>query len=45
MGNASGGVTDIFHGHFTKRELSNKMDAFIKGLEVAQKLQPSAIAA
>jgi len=34
MVNEGGGVTDIFGcGHVTKRDLANRMQAFIKGLE------------
>lgn len=35
MQNRSGGVKDIFYGHMPKRELYGKMQAFIKGIEVA----------
>ena len=37
MQSIGGGVQDIFHGHFTKRELSEKMFAFIAGIEATQK--------
>jgi hypothetical protein len=34
MVNTGGGVTDIFGcGHVAKRDLANRMQAFIKGLE------------
>lgn len=33
MENEGGGVRSIFSGHFSKREIYNRMQAFIKGLE------------
>ena len=36
MQSIGGGVQDIFRGHFTKRELSEKMFAFIAGIEAVQ---------
>jgi hypothetical protein len=34
MGNESGGIRDVFRcGHVTKRELSNRISAFLVGLE------------
>jgi hypothetical protein len=32
MHNERGGIQDIFHGHMPKRELYEKMQAFISGL-------------
>jgi len=37
MNNLGGGVIDLFHGHYSKRELSEKLYAFVKGLEYANK--------
>ena len=34
-----GGITDIFHGHYSKRELYDRMQAFISGLLEAEKKQ------
>jgi len=34
MHSDGGGVEDIFGGHYSKRELLNRMFAFIKGIEV-----------
>lgn len=37
MGNQGGGVSDVFGcGHVTKRDLYNRMHAFLKGLEGAK---------
>ena len=36
MSNAAGGVDDIFGGHMPKRELYEKMHAFLRGLEAAK---------
>ena len=36
MANAAGGADDIFDGHMPKRELYEKMHAFLLGLEVAK---------
>lgn len=33
IANLSGGVYDIFHGHYTKRELYDRMHAYIQGIE------------
>ena len=35
--NGGSGVDDIFSGHYPKRELAEKMWAFIKGLEFKKK--------
>ena len=44
MDNECGGVRDIFGGHLTKRDLYERMHAFIKGLETwreqVQEVQP-----
>lgn len=37
MDNNVGGVRDIFGGHLTKRDLYERMHAFIKGLEEVKK--------
>lgn len=37
MDNDGGGVRDIFGGHLTKRDLYERMHAFIKGLEEVSK--------
>ena len=37
MDNARGGVRDILGGHLTKRELYERMHAFIKGIEEVKK--------
>lgn len=37
MVNDGGGVRDIFGGHLTKRDLYERMHAFIKGLEEVKK--------
>lgn len=34
--NESGGVHDIFHGHYTKKELHSKMQAFLLGMRQAE---------
>ena len=36
MANAAGGVNDIFGGHMPKRELYEKMHAFLRGLDAAK---------
>ena len=36
MANAAGGVNDVFGGHMPKRELYEKMHAFLRGLEAAK---------
>ena len=36
MANAAGGVDDVFGGHMPKRELYEKMHAFLRGLEAAK---------
>ena len=36
MTDAAGGVDDIFGGHMPKRELYEKMHAFLRGLEAAK---------
>jgi hypothetical protein len=33
MMNDGGGVDDVFYGHYPKRELYSKMQAFLKGIE------------
>lgn len=38
MMNESGGVTDIFSGHMTKRHLANRMWAYLSGLELKKEL-------
>lgn len=35
MQNEGGGCESLFHGHYSKRELYNRMQSFIKGLEVS----------
>ena len=37
MASEGGGVRDIFGGHLTKRDLYERMHAFIKGLEEVKK--------
>ena len=36
MANAAGGVNDVFGAHMPKRELYEKMHAFLRGLEAAK---------
>jgi hypothetical protein len=39
MCNESGGVTEIFSGHMPKRDLYNKLNAYISGIEEGKRLQ------
>lgn len=36
MANEGGGVSEVFPGHMPKRELYNRMQAFLRGYEAAQ---------
>lgn len=43
MGNVGGGTSDVFRcGHVTKRDLYERMHAFLGGLEAAQVCQAAA---
>lgn len=39
MANEGGGITDIFHGHYPKKELYYRMHAFLSGMSAQKELQ------